>query len=235
MITTNLTIFALALAVLRCVPARAEDTTCTSVHEIDEHIQSCEDNKIFLERAQKCYEGFKGLRTQKAAEMNKRFERSGNDAQRNDFHAKQRDSDEAVRTHDQMIALGEKMMKEMDGYFDYFEHPEDVDADEEDGDAVDSQVWAESCYRENALGLDKLMDELENDINTMKQARAEEAKHSRLSATVQTNLDNSSLNSAPVGGSSHGEGSGKRVPSGASQNGASDITGVKQDQEKQKR
>jgi hypothetical protein len=207
---------------LTAVPSAA----CTSGSDIQKRIKNCEDNNLFLERAKLCMGNFQATRKNVAAQMDARFHRSYGNAQTNNLEAKEIDSKEALKAHDYLIAMGELMMKEMDEYFDYFEHPDDIEAEEGDDEAADQEIWQSACYRENAEGLDDLMDELEDQINEMKKARAEEARHASVSSDRQDHLTNQGKLGAAK--STKGQ-SAKGIKTGKSKPAKSDVTGVEQD------
>ena len=64
-------------------------TVCTPAADIDENIQSCDDNKILLERAQKCADKFQELRQTVANQAVSRFQKLDDGKQKKNFGASQ--------------------------------------------------------------------------------------------------------------------------------------------------
>jgi hypothetical protein len=202
----------------------APKTFCMSGESVAAKIQSCNDNPIFLQAAQKCYGEFKALKKSTAADMSKRFG-TQNDAQKANFANNAADNKEAMAAHDYLISLGDTAVKELTEYFDWIEQPEDAMNDEE--------IRAEPCFMDTAKALNQLVYELMDEVEDMKEARKIEAAHNAISGQHDKQIDgsvNSKIQSTKGTGSATFKG-------GIPKDRDSDVTGIEESKkrnEKQK-
>lgn len=161
---------------------------CVPVETVDSRIQSCKDNRLFFEAAKRCFDDFQKLRTKVTLQLQAKLSKAAQQQSEN-FQANETDLAEAAAAHAYLIKIGEQAVQELDDYFDFFEHPADAETDEE--------VLEEPCYIQPADRLNDLVNELEEQVEEMKAAKAAEMFLSKTSGARKSNLG--SLNStAPV-------------------------------------
>ncbi|MGE3262316.1 MAG: hypothetical protein AB7K68_11100 [Bacteriovoracia bacterium] len=189
--------------------------------KIDTNIKSCDDNKLFVRVAQKCFDDFKSLRKSTANDLAGRFAKGDQDKQRKDFADHAANNQEAIAAHKYLISLGELAVSELDGYFDYMEHPEDAENDDE--------ILSEPCFIENATALENIVNDFEDEVDTMKEAKEIEKVHSAISSQNKQQIDASSTNLKIK--STTGKGSGT-IKAGTTGNRESDVSGVEESKKK---
>lgn len=198
---------------------------CIPVSQVEGKIKSCNDNTIFAQAGQSCLRDIKKLRQNVAGQLKKNFS-NPNARQNEQFQGNVSDNNDAAAAHQYMIAVAKQAINDLDPYFDYMEHPEHADTDEE--------VWQEACYRESAVALDKVMEELEDMVEEMEKAKSIEELHSAISGKHEHGLDYKSLKqeAGPAKTSGQGAGTVQGRPKGSRD---SDISGIKEDEDARKK
>lgn len=160
---------------------------CIPVETVDSRIRSCNDNKLFFDAAKRCFDDFQKLKTKVTLQLQAKLSKATKQQSAN-FQASEADTAEAALAHAYLIKIGEQAVQELDDYFDFFEHPADAETDEE--------VLAEPCYIQAADKLNDLVNELEDQVEAMKAAKAAELFLSKTSGARKSNLN--SLNEAEL-------------------------------------
>jgi hypothetical protein len=222
-------------------PARALTVTCVTPESIEEDgAMDCQDNGKFGEAAIACMKDLERAiaeRTKRAqlelAASNAAHSAMGN-AQNHNFAGSEADYAISQASLSDLIAASKHIRKRVDSYLDHVYYPTDWDAPEELIGDVNEYIEGEPCYAENAEGIKGIVKRIDGYIEQFEQAKVASAKRGTTSSGRE-GLQNSIGHGAVTGGKSTPGAPGKmqRVPSGKSNNGRSDITGVKEDKQKQ--
>lgn len=231
----------LLLLALLSSNAHALTVTCVTPESIEEDgAMDCQDNGKFGEAAIACMKDLERAiaeRTKSAqlqlAASNAAHSAMGN-AQNNNFAGSEADYAISQASLSDLIAASKHIRKRVDSYLDHVYYPTDWDAPEElIGDPVE-YIEGEPCYAENAEGIKGIVKRIDGYIEQFEQAKVASMKRGTTSGGRE-GLQNSIGHGAVTGGKSTpgAPGTMQRVPSGKSNNGRSDITGVKEDKQKQ--
>lgn len=210
---------------------------CKPGDEILDGTKSCMDNRVFVDEADACLDRLHAEAQRVSKGMAVNFSKDATAAQTNKFSSSVEDYKYAAATFADLITLTNQVMDEVDSYQDYVNLPEDIMNDEVTGGNAEAYAAQHPCYAETQESLDSVQDDLSDMLAEFTAGKAASEAAAATSSARRSGLD---VN-APTPGSSglvhggQGVGSGtpSGVPRGKSQNGASDITGVKQDQQKQ--
>lgn len=189
---------------------------CIPVETVDSRIRSCNDNKLFFDAAKRCFDDFQKLKRKVTLQLQAKLSKAAKQQSAN-FQASESDTNEAAIAHAYLIKIGAQAVEELDDYFDFFEHPADAETDEE--------VLEEPCYIQPADRLNDLVNELEDQVEEMKAAKAMELFLSKTSGARKSNL-NSLNETAPIQGADTPS-SPSKVPTGKTIR-KSDISGTEE-------
>jgi hypothetical protein len=189
---------------------------CMDPNQLLKRIKHCNDNVLLYQAAERCVKDFQSLRKKVALELKARMSAAAS-SQDSNFQANQADTAEAAAAHSYLIKIGDKAVSELDDYFDFFEHPDDAENDEE--------ILAEPCFIKPADALDNLVNDLEEEVENMREAKATELILSTTSGARKANLD--TLTDAPVSSGAAGKSAPSTGPKGKDQR-KSDISGTEE-------
>jgi hypothetical protein len=192
---------------------------CASGKAINDKVDDCEGNKIFLDKMKECAAKLENLHQRVSNELAARMKLNQTDAQKTSFNSHQADTSEAVAAHNYMIKVTELAVAELDAYFDNVVYPEDAETDDD--------ILGAGCYSNVVMPMDELLDGIEIKLEKMKAGQGLEAAHSAISGTNKQKIDNSSVNGLVQGG--HAQGSGR--VKGTSPNRDSDVSGTKENEQ----
>ncbi len=214
--------------------------TCQPPEAIEEAgAGDCFDNGQFGESAIACFRDLERVvkaRTKQAqgelAASNALHNAMGN-AQNQNFAGSEADYAISQAALSELLSASKFVRKRVDSYLDHLYYPTDWDAPEElIGDPAE-YIEGEDCYAENAEGIKGIVKKIDGYIDQFEKAKLA-SKQRGTTSGGREGMQNS-IGSGSVQGGKMSQGApakNKRVPSGKSSNGSSDITGVKQDKEK---
>ncbi len=189
---------------------------CMDPNLILKKIKHCNDNVMLFQAASRCVKDFQALRKKVTLELQARLSAAAS-SQNTNFQANELDTAEAAAAHAYLIKIGDKAVSELDDYFDFFEHPDDAENDEE--------ILREPCFIQPADALDNLVNDLEEEVENMREAKATELMLSNISGARKTNLD--SVKDGEVNKDAVGKSAPSTGPKGKDQR-KSDISGTEE-------
>ena len=209
---------------------------CRPGEEILNTTTSCMDNRAFVDEADSCLDRLHDEAERVSKGMAAGFSKDATAAQTSKFSASNDDYKFAAATFADLILLTNQVMDEVDSYADYVNLPEDIMNDEVTGGDPEGYAAKHPCYAETQESIDGVMEDLGDMLQEFTDGKTASDAAAASSASRRTGLDvNASTPGAAVPAHGMGVGSGiPNAPAGTPKSGASDITGVKQDQEKQK-
>jgi len=208
---------------------------CRPGQEILEATTGCLDNRLFVDEADACLDRLEAEADRVSKGMKAGFSKDATAAQTGKFSSSSEDYQYAALTFDDLAKLTDQVMDEIDSYSDYVNLPEDSLNDELTGGDMDAYAEKHPCYSETQDSIQSVME----DLGDMKKEFLEGKTKSEAAAASadgrRSNLDVNQSGSVPGGAhnlKSAGQSGPAVVPGGTPKSGSSDITGVKQDQQK---
>jgi hypothetical protein len=205
---------------------------CRPGEEILDSTKSCTDNRVFVDEADDCLDRLHDEAARVSKGMAAGFSKDATSAQTSKFSSSNEDYKYASATFADLITLTNQVMDEVDSYADYVNLPEDIMNDEVTGGDADAYAAQHPCYAETQDSIDSVMDDLGDMLQEFTDGKTASDAAAATTAIRKTNLDASGSVNATAHGTSKTATPG--TPAAKPKSGASDITGVKQDQEKQK-
>ncbi len=217
----NFLIMALSITAHAAIPS----ITCTNPERLNSEVQSCDGNSRYGEAGLSCTKQFEQLVQQQAGAASKKMGASNagvGSHQAQNFSGAASDYNISKETLDELIRAGEHTKTQVEAYLQNIVYPEDFDAPPAViGDPIEF-LDKEGCYSENRDGLENLLDTIDDHLEDLAKAKAASVARQDTSSGREGNLNNSL-----VKGAASTKAQGAKVPSGKSQNGASDVTGTK--------
>jgi hypothetical protein len=204
---------------------------CRPGEEILDSTKSCMDNRVFVDEADKCLDRLHEEAQRVSKGMASGFAKDATAAQSNKFSSSNEDYVYAAATFADLIMLTNQVMDEVDSYADFVNLPEDIMNDEVTNGDADAYAAQHPCYAETQDSIDSVMDDLGDMLQEFTDGKTASDAAAATSASRKTNLDANGSANATAHGTS--KSSVTNTPAAKPKSGASDITGVKQDQEKQ--
>jgi hypothetical protein len=231
------------LAIIFLAPAfagAAVKLECPAVDDFSNENMTCEENGKFGQAGVDCLSSLEtAIKNQSAVahkammgSNEKLVDKAGN-AQTHNFHGSGADYALAQATLEELIASAKKAREKVESYHLNIFYPEDFDAPEEVIGDREEFIMDNPCFSENKLGLMDIVKKIDKDIADLEKTKALAMSKGATSGTRQEGMQNSLVN-----GASNTKAAGAKagaIPKGTSQNGSSDITGVKEDQSKQQK
>jgi hypothetical protein len=210
------------------------DNFCRPGEEILNATKTCMDNRVFVDQADECLDKLQAAADRMGKAMPKGFSADDIAKQTGKFTASSDDYAYASQTFGDLSKLTDQVMDEVDGYQDYVNLPEDtMNAELNQGDP-DAYAEMHPCYSETRDSIEDILADLQDMKNDFDGAKKVADAALATSTGRGNNLNqNSSLAGPGAASGAKGKGSGSvKGNAGTNQNGASDITGIKQDQDK---
>ncbi len=207
---------------------------CTTADQIDEHTESCDDNDAFIIQGDACLDRFDKLVAEKAAGMQKNFVKNDGKYQKLNFNTSLKDYNLSSAALAQLIGFNQQAISDVTEYLDATVTPEDTDSPDAT-EGMDPQAWADSwsCYGDTRTSIREILQDFQNRLSSLQAAKAIVDGNGATSGGRQENVGAITDTPNKMAKGTKGQGSGKPVPKGKSQNPSSDITGVKEDEQKQ--
>jgi hypothetical protein len=211
---------------------------CPSGTSLEENgTEECDDNVKFAQAGQTCLKALESdIRTettnvsQQLAAANADHTSDSANSQTSDFNGSVADYALSQETLSKLLKEAQFTRDSVDNYLHRIFYPEDFDAEEEEiGDPLEF-LDKNPCYVDNETLLKSTLASVDKDIANLKKAKASSGGLKDNSSTSSGFQDSMT---SPNVSNTQGQGSGAATVKGTSNNGASDITGVKQDEQKQ--
>ncbi len=204
---------------------------CSPGEEILYSTKGCLDNQVFIDQADDCLDRLRAQISKSTAGMKAAFSQDATSRQKGKFNASAIDYAAASATLTDLISLTDQVQDEVDSYADFVNLPEDTMNDEATGGDPESYVAKFPCYSETRQSLDSVQDDLDQVMADLKKTKMVADAAAANSSTSAARLDQSgSMGNGQIQ-NGVGAGAGHGVK-GRSANPGSDITGVKQDEQK---
>lgn len=143
-----------ALADSAIYEKKAPEKYCQPAAEVEKKVSSCKDNSKFLRAAIECVKKLKAERQLVLGGLQSRIQNQSVDGQNSALQKAQKTYEESQKAYDYLFQIGKVAMKEIDAYFDEIVYPDHYDSDEE--------ILSSPCYKEVAVPLDRLAQEVED-------------------------------------------------------------------------
>jgi hypothetical protein len=207
---------------------------CRQGEDILAHTTGCMDNRVFVDEADACLSRLKAEVSGATKSMKAGFSQDATSKQRDKFSASVQDYAAASAMLAKLIVLTDQVEDEVDSYADFVNLPEDTMSDDVTGGDEEAYVQMFPCYAETRDSLDSVQDDLDKVKSELVKAKQMADSAAVNSSSNAANLNQTDSTGAQPIVSGKGQGSGVAGPKGQSSNPASDITGVKQDEQKAK-
>lgn len=207
---------------------------CTPPDELNQNVEDCTDNDYMSEAAVLCLQKFeKSIKVAQAAV--KTTTAAQNAAAKKTQAGKQNNAmlnyNFSKATLDSLIAQGKQAQEEVAFYYDDVALPEDTDEPRITGPDLQAFLDSNSCYKDNRDAIAMVLEDFDHHLSELQGARDVSQDLENATNKNETQLD--TINSGQVTGGKAAAGAG--VPKGKKVAPKSTITGVEEDQAKQKK
>lgn len=215
---------------LAAAPPKPPLYFCVPATEIAAAGQECEDNDAFIDRGEDCLDKLDAEIKTATAAMKAAFSPDTVSQQSAKYQSSLQDYQQSSATLAYVIALNELAIREMDAYAGALAEPEDAEEADVNGGNRQRYDMSVTCFGETTRSIRSIQTDFRDRLRQLLAAKRGAAANAATSAADLQKIDAGSAGTAPAMG---GKGQGSAaVNGGKSANGASDITGVQQDEQK---
>ncbi len=208
--------------------AKSLGNICTPPQQISEKTASCMDNRQFTDYAERCLDRVLAEVRKAGLDLKNGFSPDVIQKQTEKFAASQADYSLAAKKLNDLIQIANRAGDEIEGYLNFINLPEDAEQPKVNGGNSFTYSMRHPCYAETKSAIEDILMDIDYIIENLTAAQKASDALTQTSSFKKTSLSQTALKAAASTKGTNGTG----PKAGKSVNPRSDITGVKEDQEK---